>query len=405
MPASTYEPASFELLITQTAQLICAQFKGRLTDQRIATQIKTAVERAKKRQIPTEELSARLQRWAGEVAEKRQDHRYQTAALRDLQTCLTYTPEADERYRKIARWTFSHWTQATAIAAVGAVAILRVTYTQFFAPLGLSPEEAGYDSARILTGSLPGLLLLIAVTSAVYGIGALPLSLVSAADHEKAIATAQGADRRVIRGKQSRAVVAWFIALSLTIYYLVGYLGFIRGGVARQLERIPLASDVSNVAYGALAGGIAGLIGTCLGYTFRAGLTAVMKARRKSKPYLLFNWKNFVASLVGAVPTIFVLTFILLALIARAEGQRVVSGGTMQPLHVAGLPILDVRAPAVRLAHAPAELDKAACYRLLGQKDGNVLLFQLKNQQVDASLVRVPSGDVVISQPSGQQAC
>jgi hypothetical protein len=249
-----------------------------------------------------------------------------------------------------ARGTLSTPAAATAIGVLGAVtyALLRAASDQFYAPLGLSPEDVGLGHTELLGRALGAFLvplvfagLLLALWAAVVGLGDF--------------------DRAVDRAKRGRFRTAVTIAGVLLLAVIV-----ITPVVGVSLLLVPV-----------LGFGIYGLWRTSIS----PGLVRVVGV--------------VVASLA-------VLGTALLVLIARTSADAVRDGRGLTGLDRFALPweasVVEVRwlgepgsPPGPKLTSGSPE--DVACAVYLGAHDGLVVLVN----PLDDTTLRLPAGDVTLT--------
>jgi hypothetical protein len=129
--------------------------------------------------------------------------------------------------------------------------------------------------------------------------------------------------------------------------------------------------------------------------------------RRGVRPYVLIHARSYLAAAIGIAPTILVLVFVFLPLVAGARGDSLRKGNAVRPAVFLGVPVLDVRAPLVTVVprvnadKSPSLLPLTGCYFLIGTGDAATIIYDAN----DKRLYRLPKAELVFSLRPEQSHC
>jgi hypothetical protein len=339
--------------ISQLAALINANFRGSKREKaKLADRLTRVVSQASPQNVEPDSL-ARLQTWRERLQERRRECKSVSAALADIKAYLKYRPSKPiiEILQRYAAWLIDHWAVSSAGLGLIAAAIITVSYANYFVVFNVGPEEASFDSTRMLTGSLPGLLVLLVILTGLTTLLYLPLTAVNAAWRSRLV---EGAD-----GHQSSSDAKWFVAYALLALVGVVWL-FASGTFFEILELLPGPNSASLAYLGAVYGALGGLIGGGFGTTFKACITAIRGRRKRLRPFILIEKEAVGGLVLGNLAAVLVLVLVFLPLAATDRALRVLDGAGVDSIEFLGLPLLDIRAVPVSVQKSPVMLSARA---------------------------------------------
>lgn len=373
-----------------------SRFKGPSTQERLLEAIRRATKRASSRGATPEMLTRVLEDWLTNSDRYRAECGSQGTALTVLAIHLGHEVERPWRRRAVvvAQWLTEHWTAASAVTVVVSAAAARLAYNRFYGFFGLTPEDVGVDTYRILAGTAPGVVLLTGVLCVGFAFASLPVTALRSAVRQRRVnAASQQSPLDVV--VVLAATASLVVAVPAALYYGSSVLlaAFLDAGVT---------SDLGALYLGAVTGGVGGLLGSFLALGIRHAAVAFGMSRRGVRPYVMLERSSFVTSALGAVPT--VLALVLLALPVNAGGRAadVRRGEPVAQAALLGVPLIGFSVPQVGVVtDRTNSLPRDVCLMLLGQDDQTTKLYDVSA----GSVYRVPNGDVVLATGVLATAC
>jgi hypothetical protein len=385
---ATPEPDRLDPWVPRIVVLLLEHFGDETDEEKIAAKVREAIGRARDHQRDDADIDDRLGSWSARIGDWREEYRKTGPALVGLSQWVLHRPGKPwwVNLGRLAEWVIDHWAASSAILAVVAAAIARIAYAQYYGVFDLSPEDAGVDTTRVLTGSVPGVLLAVVLLSAFVAVVITPLLAVQDATRARI--------EHGVHGRQRKRDVYLFLATCLIPFLVAAY-------VLMNAEDLILRAPVDEyeeslfvfTAVGAAFGALFSLF-----WVTPLSIGLAIRARcRKLSPVVAPSGRSYLLTAVLAVPTFLTLVFLLLPAAARSRAGDVLDGLSVDSVAVFGAPALDVHAPQVTLVKAPPELVTGACYTLIASSDSGVTLYDPGAGRI----YRVAQDQVVVSRDIG----
>jgi hypothetical protein len=325
------------------------------------------------------ELRGSIVSWVEHLEARALEAKTWREALRDLQTRLYYIKPRRRLTRELAGWATQHAVRYVVVISVVAAGLLRIAYGHFYQPLGVYPEEAGLSSTVLLARSLPGTLCLVLAVSVAIALLLLPVTAIADATQER---------RRGLGGSQDMfGVVVFLIVFGIGVSLAIWVAFFLQ---ARPYPRTisHSYSDIVYIGIGLLA--FVPLAGPALtlpelASNFHKGLRPVVIFKRSSV--------ESTALFASIMATAVVLCYLPIVAAQRADDVR--KGVPVGPVGFAGLPLLGIKAEAVRVYGA--EVGKCVLY--LGMANNIAIVFRPS----DSHIVRIPMDAIRIETGNGKE--
>jgi hypothetical protein len=245
-------------------------------------------------------------------------------------------------------WVVVHAPQLLAVSAVLASALFGLYYSDFYESLGVSPEEVGIGSTEILTRSVMGGVALAFLFAFVLLLALLPTI---------AVLTPELDDKTAIQRRRP-APLEWVGFLGL-----MAFAGLVINDASESEYYQAFLEDPSEVPIIFLGAPL---------------VIALWRTFKRSGPLLRLRLRflGFVGLMLLPVGVIAIPTVLPVLADDRAEDVRL--GQAVEPLEVADLPVLGVRAQPARLLltdRQPGDLAQDRCLLYLGQGDGQLVAY------------------------------
>jgi hypothetical protein len=372
------------------AVLIAEKFRGKMTADSIVDHIEAVVKRAQRSQVPDEEIISRLDLWINQIDERRRDFSRQHAALNALRNHISAHPDLPFGFlRRFSSWVTDHWAFASTTFALVAATIVRVAYNTYYSEFGLTPEEAGVDSTRMLIGSVPGILLFVLLASMIVALAFLP-----------ALSVLEGRTARLfhgVSGHQSRRDLVWFLVCTVVVCIVAVLLAESHYDYLSKL--FPGNNVVSNSVGSELREPhIFVLEGTLV-----AVAIAFRKQRMGLRPYVVFSARSYLTGVVSVMPTVLMIMLLALPNVAEGQARSVRGGQDLRPATVLGrIPLLDIRVTRVTIEQWPLKtLPPTGCYFVIGTGETTTIIYDVHGKKS----YRLPKGQLVLSAAENQSRC
>ena len=312
-------------------------------------------------------IERQLQSWLVQFPQRRNAWKTSDAALVDIRHLLMGPQESESdiwnRLTRIASWIFDHYVAIASLIAICATVFYGLAYSQIYDAVNITPEEAGFTPAQVLTHSaVGGLAFLIMMSVTVFCI-AIPL--VPFRDDPGA----------------AKEAGSWFGLIANSLMTLSGIVLIFAMGLLTGALKPAVVFSIMTIVL---------LLAVSYRPRRKIGLPRI-----EPRP-LRFSGRRY-AVVFAAVAVPLGLLFTATATFTQASllSQRIERGEAVSGSKFAGMPFLGVRAEAAFISwrsREPLAVDLPRCALYLGDSDGDTVLYAHRSR----STFHVPADEIAV---------